>query len=89
MAPVDPGTSLRASPPDVALLGVFGPERRRIAVLKDSGGGVANVLEHDLVQGRFRVLDIDRQSIQLHNTAAPGAAPIRLGPPEPAPLRER
>ncbi len=69
--------------PGVDFLGVFGPRHLRIAVLKEPAAGtVANVLEHDLVQDQFRVLEIGRQSVQLRHTTFPGAAPIRLGFPE-------
>ncbi len=64
---------------DIAVLGVFGPRRLRIGVLKNRGGeGVVNVLERDLIEGRYRVLEIDAASIHLRDTAATGAAPIRL-----------
>ena len=64
---------------DVDVLGVFGPQRLRIAVLRDqSGDGVTNLLEREVIENRYRVLEIDSTSILLRDTAAPDAAPIRL-----------
>lgn len=64
---------------DVDVLGVFGPQRLRIAVLKyKSGEGVTNLLERDVVESRYRVLEIDSTSVLLRDTVVPDAAPIRL-----------
>lgn len=69
----------REPAPDFAVLGVFGPDRLRIAVLEDQGGkSVANIREWDLVEGRYRVLRIDQKSILLRDTASPNSPPILL-----------
>jgi hypothetical protein len=68
--------------PDIAFLGVFGPQRLRIGVIKGkSGESVANILEGDVVEGRYRVLDIDPKSILLHDLASPDAPPISVRRP--------
>lgn len=68
--------------PDVAFLGVFGPRRLRIGVIKGKGSeSVMNVLEGDVVEDRYRVLGIDRKSILLHDLASPGVPPIRVKRP--------
>ncbi|MEM7349517.1 MAG: hypothetical protein AAF657_01840 [Acidobacteriota bacterium] len=70
--PAEPGL-------DVALLGVFGPTWRRIAVLEHlDGSGISNVLEQDVVQGRYRVQKIDLTSVQLAQTTKPDRPLIRL-----------
>ncbi len=64
---------------DVAFLGVFGPQRLRIAVLKNRGSeSVSNILERDVVEDRYRVLEIDPKAIILRDTASPDATPIQL-----------
>ena len=68
---------------DVSFLGVFGPERLRIAVLEGkSGQGVANIREHDLLDQRYRVLNIDPKAILLHDTLSPDQPPIRVELPD-------
>ena len=65
--------------PDVAVLGIFGPRRLRVGVIKNRGGeGVSNFLEDDVVDGRYRVLEINPKSILLHDTASPEAEPFRV-----------
>ena len=66
---------------ELPILGVFGPERLRIAVIEGGDGGPTNLLEHDLVQGRYRVLEIDSKSILLRDTASPGSPPVRVEVP--------
>ncbi len=68
--------------PGVDFLGVFGPRRLAIGVVKGKGDdGVTNLLEHDVVEGRFRVLEIDPKSILFRDLASPDAPPIRVKHP--------
>ena len=77
-----PEGSPSAEPPlELPVLGVFGPERLRIAVLEGGSGGPTNLLEHDVVQGRYRVIAIDTKSILLRDTASPGSPPVRVEVP--------
>lgn len=76
-------TAARKPALDVALLGVFGPPRLRIAVLEHRdaehpGSGISNVVERDLVPGGYRVQKIDLNSVLFSREGAPGAAPVLL-----------
>ena len=68
-------------PLELPILGVFGPERLRIAVLEGGSGGPTNLLEQDVVQGRYRVLEIRSKSILLRDTESPGSPPILVEMP--------
>ena len=64
--------------PEVSLVGVFGPERLRIAVLEDPGAsGMSNVREGDVARGGFIVENIDLMSIELRQRSLE-AEPVRL-----------
>ncbi len=63
---------------DVALLGVFGPERRRVAVLTDSEGLIINALEQDVVREKFIVHRIGYESVDFKFVGFPDAEPERL-----------
>jgi len=80
-APPPPAVAPKPQPPpvDVTLLGIFGPDRRRIAVLKDKKGeGLYNVLEQDVVNKKFVVAEIGLQSVALGFVGFPDAEPARL-----------
>jgi hypothetical protein len=70
-------------PPAVTLryLGSFGPERKRIAVFTASDGtSVLNALEGEVIEGKFVVLKIGFESVELGFVGFPDAPPRRLGP---------
>jgi hypothetical protein len=66
-------------PPDfnMALLGVFGPERRRVAVFKD-GDELVNVLESETLRGQFIVHRINYQSVDIGFVGFPDEEPHRV-----------
>ncbi len=62
---VDPGPPVRRPPPvDFDLLGIFGPEKRRIAVLVD-GKEIINALHGDVVKDQFIVNEIGLQWVEF------------------------
>lgn len=64
----------------VRFLGSFGPERKRIAVFTASDGrSVLNALEGDVLEGRFVVVRIGFESVDLGFVGFPDVAPRRLG----------
>lgn len=65
-------------PVDVSLLGIFGPERRRVAVLTDGEGAIINALERQVIHERFIVHQIGFESIDLAFVGFPNVAPQRL-----------
>ena len=65
-------------PVDVSLLGIFGPVRRRIAVLTDEEGAIINALEREVIHEKFIVHQIGLESIDLAFVGFPNAAPQRL-----------
>jgi hypothetical protein len=70
-------------PPEVTLrfLGSFGPDRRRIAVfLAGDGRSVLNAVEGDVLEGKFIVVKIGFESVDLGFVGFPDAAARRLGP---------
>lgn len=70
-------------PPEVTLsyLGSFGPDGRRIAVFTASDGrSVINALEGDVIEGKFVVVKIGFESVDLGFVGFPDAAPRRLAP---------
>ena len=62
---------------DVALVGIFGPENRRIAVLSD-GEDIINALERDEVNDKFIVNRIGFESIDLGFVGFPDAPTATL-----------
>lgn len=66
-------------PVDVEFLGSFGPENRRIAVFEGEENVVINALVGDLVNGKFRVVAIGLESVDLGFEGFPDAPPERLG----------
>jgi len=82
---VDPGPPPPPPPPpkpkpppvDVTLLGIFGPDRRRIASLTD-GETIINALENDVVKEKFIVHRIGLESIELRFVGFPDAESEQL-----------
>ena len=64
--PVAPPPPSKPVPPPVQfeLMGIFGPENRRIAVLVD-GTEIINALEEDVVKDKFIVNEIGLQSVEF------------------------
>ena len=65
-------------PIDVSLLGIFGPERRRIAVLVDPEGVILNKLHGETVREKFIVHKIGYQSIELKFVGFPDVEPEQI-----------
>ncbi len=78
VGPPPPPPPPRPPPLDVALVGVFGPERRRIAVLTDAEGTVINALERDVVRKKFIVHKIGYESVDFKFVGFPDTEPERL-----------
>lgn len=66
-------------PVDVEFIGSFGPENRRIAVFEGEKDQVINALVGDLVNGKFRVVAIGLESVDLGFEGFPDEPPERLG----------
>ena len=62
---------------DFKLLGLFGPEERRIAVLVD-GKEIINALEEDVVKDQFIVNDIGLQSVEFRFVGFPDDETARI-----------
>lgn len=65
-------------PVDVKLLGLFGPERQRIAVLTDGEGAIINAQVQDVVREKFIVHQIGYESIDLKFVGFPDVEPERI-----------
>lgn len=74
-----PPTVTRPRPPAVnlSLLGIFGPERRRIAVLTD-GETIINALENEEIMEKFTIERIGFESIDLGFIGFPDEPPAQL-----------
>jgi hypothetical protein len=71
----------RPQPPaiDVQYLGRFGPKARPIAVFVDQDGQTLyNMLEGDVLKGKFQVAQIGLESVQIAFVGFPDAPPARL-----------
>lgn len=66
-------------PLDLVFLGSFGPEGRRIAVFEGEKDQVINALVGDLVNGKFRVVAIGLESVDMGFEGFPDEPPERLG----------
>jgi hypothetical protein len=64
-------------PIDVELRGILGPARLRIAVFHD-GDVIYNAAEGDVVKGKFRVEEIQIESVLIGYVGFPDAQPTRL-----------
>ncbi|MEM7583806.1 MAG: hypothetical protein AAF560_10535 [Acidobacteriota bacterium] len=65
-------------PVDVTLLGLFGPERQRIAVLTDPDGAIINAQLEEIVREKFIVHSIGLESVDLTFVGFPDEPPVRL-----------
>jgi hypothetical protein len=62
---------------DVTLLGIFGPEDRRIAVLQD-GETLINALRGDVVKEKFIIHRIGYETVDLRFVGFPDVPPARI-----------
>ncbi|MEM7351327.1 MAG: hypothetical protein AAF657_11005 [Acidobacteriota bacterium] len=77
--PAPRGPAKPQPPPiDLKLLGIFGPERQRIAVLTDDEGAIIDALEEDVVREKFIVHRIGYESIDLKFVGFPDVEPERV-----------
>lgn len=76
--PPPPPAGPRPPPVDVKLLGIFGPERQRIAVLTDDEGAIIDALVEDVVREKFIVHRIGYESIDLKFVGFPEVEPETL-----------
>ena len=79
-APPPPREPPKPQPPpvDVTLLGIFGPERRRVVVLTDKEGTIINALEREVIREKFIIDKIGYESVDIAFVGFPDAAPQRL-----------
>ncbi|HVS16367.1 MAG TPA: hypothetical protein VMV46_20835 [Thermoanaerobaculia bacterium] len=76
VAPIEPPKP-QPPPIDVELRGILGPERLRLAVFHD-GEVIYNAGVGDVVKGKFRVEDIQIESVLVGYVGFPDAPPARL-----------
>ncbi len=77
-APPPPPSAPKPPPLDLKLLGIFGPESRRIAVLTDDDGWFKNALEREVVRDQFIVHKIGYQSVDFKFVGFPDVEPERV-----------
>jgi hypothetical protein len=67
-------------PPPIALkyIGVLDTAQGRVAVFRDSGGDILNGKEGDIIDGRYRLLKIGVESVDLAYVDGRGRQTIRL-----------
>lgn len=77
--PPPPAPPVEPTPPplDLEVLGTFGPQKRRLAVLRD-GEILINALEGDVIDGKFVVDEIDIDSVRFKFVGFPEAEPERV-----------
>ncbi len=63
---------------DLKLVGIFGPEHRRIAVLTDGEGWFQNALEREVVREQFIVYKIGYESVEFKFVGFPDTEPERI-----------
>ncbi len=68
----------RPPPLDVALIGIFGPERKRVAVLTDDQGMLINALEQQVIREKFIVHEIGYESVEFKFIGFPDTAAERI-----------
>ncbi len=74
-----PPSSVPKPPPlDLKLLGIFGPEKRRIAVLTDGDGWFQNALEQEVINEKFIVDKIGYESVDFKFVGFPDVQPERI-----------
>ncbi len=80
--PPPPPAAPKPPPLNLKLLGIFGPEARRIAVLTDGDGWFLNALEEEVVRDQFVVHKIGYQSVDFSFVGFPDVEPerIEIGP---------
>ena len=78
-SPVQPPPPVVPTPPkfSLPLIGIFGPEHRRIAVFKDREV-VLNVLENDTIEEKFIVQQINFETVDIAFVGFPDATPHRV-----------
>jgi len=76
--PPPPPAAPKPPPLDLKLVGIFGPENRRIAVLTDGADWFQNALEQDVIQEKFIVYKIGYESVDFRFVGFPDAAPERI-----------
>ena len=76
--PPPPPPPPKPPPLDVTLLGIFGPERQRIAVLTDGDGWFQNALEQEVVREKFIVHRIGLESVDFKFVGFPDVEPQRI-----------
>lgn len=76
--PPAPPPEPKPPPLDLTLLGILGPDHRRIAVLRDSEEALINALENDVVLEKFIVYRIGLESVDFKFVGFPDAAPARI-----------
>ncbi len=77
-APPPPPPAPKPPPLDLKLLGIFGPEHRRIAVLTDGDSWFQNALEEEVIEEKFIVYKIGYESVDFKFVGFPGAKPERI-----------
>ncbi len=66
-------------PLNLSLIGIIGPEHRRVAVLRDGAAQkIINALEQDLIEGKFIVHHIGYQTVDFKFVGFPDVEPERL-----------
>ncbi len=76
--PPPPPPPPKPPPIDFTLLGIFGSEHRRIAVLTDGDSWYQNALEQDVVREKFILHKIGLESVDFKFVGFPDAEPERI-----------
>ncbi len=76
--PPPPPAAPKPPPLDLKLLGIFGPEGRRVAVLTDGDGWFQNALEQEVVREQFTVHKIGYESVDFKFVGFPDVEPERI-----------
>ncbi len=76
--PPPPPPPPQPPPLDVTLVGIFGPEHRRIAVLTDGDAWFQNALEQEVIREKFIVHKIGFESVDFRFVGFPDAEPKRI-----------
>lgn len=76
--PPPPPAAPKPPPLDLKLVGIFGPEGRRIAVLTDGDGWFQNALEKEVIREQFEVHKIGYESVDFKFVGFPNVEPERL-----------
>jgi hypothetical protein len=82
VAPPEPtGPPTPPPPPPIALrfIGIVEQSGRKIAMLSDSTGRAEYGAEGDIIQGRYRILKIGVESVDVAYLDGTGRRTIRLG----------